>query len=224
MTIGDEAGSMTPRAVLFDLDGTLLDSNPYWHRAWLALTEQRAAHLPDGALDGLTGLATPVAVATVHQRLSWQADVTADVAWLEANVGAALRRHTTWLPGALELVRDVRAAGLTTGLVTSSSQDLVDSVLNGRRHLFDVVVSGDDVIEDERKPDPAPYLLAARRLGLRPADCIAVEDSATGVASATAAGCPVVHLGHTGPDCCTAVLPAPDLARLDVDTLRGAVA
>lgn len=211
---------MTRPAVLFDLDGTLLDSNPYWHEAWRALTEERAADLPDGALDGLVGLATPIAVATVHRRLRWQGDVTADVAWLEANVGAALRRHTTWLPGALEVVRDVKAAGLATGLVTSSSRDLVDSVLlDGRRPLFDVVVTGDDVGTAAMKPDPAPYRLAARRLGLRPADCVAIEDSATGVTSATAAGCPVIHLGHTGPDCCPTLLPAEDLARLDVESL-----
>ncbi|GAA0566507.1 HAD family hydrolase [Paractinoplanes ferrugineus] len=211
---------MSRRAVLFDLDGTLVDSNPYWFAAWRALTEERAADLPDGALDGLVGLATPIAVATVHRRLRWQGDVLADVAWLEANVGAALRRHTNWLPGALEVVRGVRAAGLPTGLVTSSSRALVDCVLpNGGGRLFDVIVTGDDVPEHERKPDPAPYRLAAHLLGRSASDCVAVEDSATGVASAIAAGCPVIHLGHTGPECCTTILPAQDLARLDVQTL-----
>jgi HAD superfamily hydrolase (TIGR01509 family) len=185
------------RAVLFDLDGTLLDSAPYWQTAWQALTIARFTELPDGVLDDLAGLSTPEAVATVHRRMRWDGDVPTDVAWLEANVSQALRRHVAWLPGALRLVSEVRAAGLATGLVTSSSRALVDSALPERRpDLFDVIVCGDDV--ERPKPDPAPYLHAAERLHLRPAECVAVEDSVAGVTSAAEAGCRVVHISHAG--------------------------
>jgi HAD superfamily hydrolase (TIGR01509 family) len=214
---GEGKRIVSPRAVLFDLDGTLLDSDPYWRQAWQALTTARHAEVPDGVLDGLTGLSTSDAVSTVHGRLRWDGDVATDVAWLEARVGEALRRHVAWLPGALRFVSEVRAAGLATALVTSSSRTLVDSVLPDRRpDLFDVIVCGDDV--SHPKPDPAPYLRAADLLGLSPADCVAVEDSPTGIASATAAGCIVVCIGYTEPPS-RAVISASALDDLNAATL-----
>ncbi|WP_433304794.1 HAD family hydrolase [Actinoplanes sp. CA-030573] len=209
---------MTYRAVLFDLDGTLLDSNAYWQAAHLALLASRIDEVPAGALDGLVGVSTPEAVTIVRQRVGWTSgEIGSDVRWLEQRVNTDLRRNVNWLPAALERVRQARSAGAATGLVTSSSQLLVDSVLHGdRAALFDVVVTGDDV--DRMKPDPQPYLIAAGRLGLPTGDCVAIEDSLLGVASAVAAGCSVVHLGHTGPECCSAA-PATDLARLDIRAL-----
>jgi HAD superfamily hydrolase (TIGR01509 family) len=209
------------RAVLFDLDGTLLDSHEYWQAAYRALLSSRLPHVPPGALDRLDGMSTPEAVALVRERVGWTAGgVAADVRWLEERVSADLRRRVTWLPAALDRVAQARAAGVATGLVTSSSRLLVDSVFSdGHAHLFDVVVCGDDVTR--MKPDPEPYLRAARGLGLPPRECVAIEDSATGVTSAVAAGCVVVHLGHTGRQCCAAA-PAIDLAGLDIGALVAA--
>jgi HAD superfamily hydrolase (TIGR01509 family) len=209
---------VSPLAVLFDLDGTLLDSDPYWRQAWEALTTARLTELPHGVLDGLAGLSTSDAVSTVHGRLRWDGDVAEDVAWLEAKVGEALRQHVAWLPGALRLVTEVRAAGLATALVTSSSRTLVDSILPDRRSdLFDVIVCGDDV--NHSKPDPAPYLRAAGLLGFNPSECVAVEDSPTGIASATAAGCQVVCIGNGGASYREAVISASALDDLNATTL-----
>jgi HAD superfamily hydrolase (TIGR01509 family) len=93
-------------------------------------------------------------------------------------------------PGARELLAEVAAAGLPYALVTSSQRAFAEAVLAGTGFRFPVVVCGEDV--PATKPDPAPYLLAAKLLDVEPARCTALEDSPNGVASATAAGCLVV--------------------------------
>jgi HAD superfamily hydrolase (TIGR01509 family) len=200
---------MRPRAVLFDLDGTLHDSDPVWHAALLALAERHELVAVEGDFAGLQGLSTPEAVGLVHGRLGVTAgNVPGDVRWLEERVARDLADRPAWHPGALDLVRDVRAAGVPTALVTSSSRILVDSLLTGPpAALFDTVVSGDDV--EHVKPHPEPYLLAATQLRLDPAACVAVEDSPVGTASATAAGCHVVDISRL-----------PDRLALTLDLLR----
>ncbi|MFG1606140.1 HAD family hydrolase [Actinoplanes sp. NPDC049265] len=200
---------MRPQAVFFDLDGTLHDSDPVWQDAMFALAERHEAVAVTGAFDGLQGLSTPEAVALVRGRLGVAGgDVPGDVRWLEERVSRALAEQPAWHPGALDLVREVRAAGVPTALVTSSSRILVDSLLTGpAAALFDIVVNGDDVARV--KPHPEPYRLAAARLGVDPAGCVAVEDSPAGTASAAAAGCHVVDISRL-----------PDRVALNLDLLR----
>ena len=93
-------------------------------------------------------------------------------------------------PGARELLAQVAAAGLPHALVTSSERRFMDAVLARTGLRFDVLVCADDV--SMTKPDPEPYLLAAKLLGAAPASCVALEDSPNGVASAEAAGCHVI--------------------------------
>ena len=104
-----------------------------------------------------------------------------------------------WMPGARRLLEETSAAGVPRALVSSSLRVVVDAVLDaiGREHL-PVTVSGDDVART--KPYPDPYLLAARTLGVDPADCVALEDSATGAASARAAGCYTVAVPSLADD------------------------
>jgi HAD superfamily hydrolase (TIGR01509 family) len=101
------------------------------------------------------------------------------------------RGPVEWMPGAQRLLAEVAAAGVPRALVSSSRRPVVDAVLDAvGRELLPVTVSGDDV--QRTKPHPDPYLLAARRLGVDPRACVALEDSATGAASARAAGCVTV--------------------------------
>ena len=111
---------------------------------------------------------------------------------------ASVRREIPWRPGARELLADCRAYGSPTALVTMSWRRFATEVVEALPPAsFDTVVVGDDVAKG--KPHPDPYLLAAERLGVDPRDCLAVEDSPTGVASALAAGCTVLAVPHIVP-------------------------
>ncbi|MEH0932283.1 HAD family hydrolase [Micromonospora sp. CPCC 205558] len=204
-------------AVLFDLDGTLVDTAPIWWSALGALIDARQP-VPAGATDGLLGLTALEAVTTIHRRFGWSGlDPAEDVAEVEVAVRQRYRDGaTSWHAEGLHLIAALRADGVPVGLVTSSSRYILDALMVHRgAPRFDVVVCGDDV--QRTKPAPDPYLLAARRLGLPPARCAVVEDSPTGLASAVAAGCPVVMIGDHGQP---PVVQVASLGRLTVPTLR----
>ena len=210
------------KAVLWDLDGTLIDSEGPWFVAIQQLVaayglewtdEDRVRtigqHLPDSAAElRLRGVDLPADV--IIERLSDQ-------------VSAWLVETQPFAPGALALVAGCAEAGLMQGLVTMSYRRMVDplvavvhqSVPGG----FGVVVTGDAV--SRGKPFPDPYWQAVSALGLTPADCLAIEDSPTGVASALAAG--VTTVAVPGP-AEIVVRPrlsrVPSLADLDVARLR----
>ncbi|WP_432995345.1 HAD family hydrolase [Dactylosporangium sp. CA-233914] len=186
-------------AVLFDLDGTLIDSEPVWAAANSRLLRSRHAEMTDEILHNLSGLDSTLAMRYLHDRFGWvDLDVTGDVAWVENQVRQEYAEGVNWLPGARELLAAVRREGLAIGLVTSTYRTLVSYVLaDAGPDCFDVVVCGDDE-GLAPKPAPAPYRRAMQLLDLPASACIAVEDSARGVASALAAGCRVVHVSRHG--------------------------
>jgi HAD superfamily hydrolase (TIGR01509 family) len=155
-------------------------------------------------------LARAARPATPRQVEPWQAD------GMLARVAAG---RVTTRPGARELLSSVTAAGIPNALVTSSQRDFAEAVLDSTGLRFPVVVTGDDVAS--LKPHPEPYLRAAGLLGVDAARCVALEDSPTGVASASAAGCFVVAVPSLAP-----VEPAPgrvivaSLANVGLETLR----
>lgn len=209
-------------AVFFDLDGTLIESGRVWDDAMVALAAGQGAVVPAHVLALTQGLTSRAAMKLVHGYLSWpDRDVAADVAWVEARVRDIYQDQVRWRPGALALVRRVRAAGISTGLVTSTNRELVELVLaTVRPDDFDVVVSLNDVRRP--KPDPEPYRTAAARLRVPPARCVAIEDSAPGAASARAAGCRIVHVG-AGP-AGEHDLAVESLVDVDLDLLTSLVA
>jgi HAD superfamily hydrolase (TIGR01509 family) len=185
-------------AVLFDMDGVLVDSEPVWFEVETALVEgmggtwsrEDQAKCIGGTVDWfcryvieLTGSArTPDDV---------QEEVLASMA---ARFTDALTIHD----GALELVDAVRERGARTALVTSSYRVLVDPALHWLgAHRFDAVITGDEVRSG--KPHPEPYLTACRAVGVDPSAAVVVEDSSSGVRSALAAGCAVVVVPSVAP-------------------------
>jgi HAD superfamily hydrolase (TIGR01509 family) len=182
----------SPAAVLFDMDGTLVDSEKVWDVALYELATRAGGTLSDAGRRAMVGGSMAQTMRIMRDELGQpQRDSAPDVAWLEARVHELFGAGLQWRPGARELLAAVRAAGLPTALVTSTGRKLVEVALETLgRDNFDVVVCGDEVAR--QKPDPTPYLTAAELLGVAVGDCVAIEDSPAGVASAHASGAAVL--------------------------------
>jgi HAD superfamily hydrolase (TIGR01509 family) len=190
-----------PAAVLWDMDGTLVDTEPYWMQAEDELVSAWGGQWSHE--DALTLVGAGLwHSARVLQGRGVQLTEDEIVDHLTDRVLEQIETiGTPWRAGARELLAELRGAGVKTALVTMSVRRMAEHVagqlgFNG----FDTVVSGDDVTH--AKPHPEPYLVAAERLGVDPADCIAIEDSAPGTASAVAAGAVVIAVPF--------VLPLPE--------------
>jgi HAD superfamily hydrolase (TIGR01509 family) len=166
------------------MDGTLIDTEPLWMAAEVALTSRFAVPWTAQDAAAMIGSAMTSAAAVLQER-GVDLPVPQIVDELNAYVASAVSDDVPWQPGARDLLATVRAAGVPTALVTSSYRTLAEpfAVAAGG---FDVVVGGDDV--SRAKPDPEPYLTAARLLGVDVERCVALEDSRAGTASAVASG------------------------------------
>lgn len=197
-------------AVLWDLDGTLIDSEPAWLAAARAVAAEHRQELGDAALQGLVGL-TARAMGEVLADAGVPLDPEVCARELSARVAAEHTSGVTWRPGARELLHDLAAAGVPQALVTMSGPGLVAPVLDVLpAKTFAVVVTVDDVARP--KPAPDAYVLAADRLGVDVARCVAVDDSAPGVAAAVASGAATVAVPlHTPVAAAGAAALWPDL-------------
>lgn len=185
-----------PAAVLWDMDGTLVDSEPYWilSETKLASEYQFAWGEEDG--HSLIGLSLYDSAQIIRSKVGI-ADLSDEqiIDRLTTAVVEQLGERLPWRPGALELLTELRAHGIKTALVTMSMRRMATAVADSIGFpAFDVVVAGDDVTRG--KPHPEPYLRAAELLGVAASDCVAIEDSRTGVASAEAAGCFTIGVPH----------------------------
>jgi HAD superfamily hydrolase (TIGR01509 family) len=208
-------------AVLFDMDGTLVDSEKVWDVGLTELAHRYGGQLSAAARARMVGTSMTESMSILHADLGqpWR-EPRASVEWLEERVKELFADGLVWRPGASELLAEAHAAGIPMALVTATRRHLVDVALQtiGRSH-FGAVVCGDEV--DETKPHPLPYLTAAALLGVDIRRCVAIEDSPTGVASARAAGavvlavpCEVDLRGTEG------VHLVPSLSGVDVGYLR----
>ena len=219
---GAAAGRMTgPTAVLFDMDGTLLDSEPLWDTALRDLAERLGGVLSDWARQAMIGRNARDSMAIFYRDLGLAGqDRRGDHAWVVDRMAQLFATDLTWQPGAAELVAQVRAAGIPTALVTSTHRRLVEVALRTLlgRETFDAVVCGNEVTAP--KPHPESYLTAAERLGVPIGRCVAIEDSPAGVASAQAAGAVVVGVrGEVALPVVGGVELVGSLAEVDLDWL-----
>jgi HAD superfamily hydrolase (TIGR01509 family) len=185
-----------PAAVLWDLDGTLLDSEKLWDIPLYELTEKLGGELSLATRQAMVGTNVKRTLDLLYAEVGIDSpsdEQLADgAAWIDRRMAEVFRGSLPWRPGAREALTTVREAGFAMALVTSTERDLTEIALDTiGRALFDTTVCGDEV-DGLNKPLPEPYLRAARRLGVDPAACVAIEDSPTGTESAVAAGCTVL--------------------------------
>ena len=176
-----------PAAVLFDLDGTLVDSEHYWMLSERKLADEHGAEWSQSDGIDLIGMSLYDSSVIIGRKLGSALAPEEIIDRLTAVVIEQLQVALPWRPGARELLFELRQAGIKTALVTMSMRRMALAVADAVGfEAFDVVVAGDDV--EFGKPHPEAYLKAAELLGVDPADCIAIEDSVPGLASAEAAG------------------------------------
>ncbi|WP_282858040.1 HAD family hydrolase [Pseudoclavibacter helvolus] len=189
------APSKLPAAVLWDMDGTIVDTEQYWQTAQLnLLADHGLPPLTEEQELGMVGSSMADA-AEFFAGLGVELKPGEIVDHMNATVMASILKELDWRPGALELLEALHAAGVPNALVTNSTRILADAVVSTLEDpLFTIVIAGDEV--ENGKPHPEPYLRAAEQLGVAPERCVAVEDSQRGLEAARAAGCATIGIPH----------------------------
>jgi HAD superfamily hydrolase (TIGR01509 family) len=182
------------RAVLWDMDGTLVDSEKLWDISLAALYEHLGSTLTPEVRASMVGSSADNTMRIVFADLALEPD-PAEMArtsdWLHDYTADLFEQGLPWCPGARELLEALAADGTPMALVTNTQRPLTERALNSiGRQYFSATVCGDEVARG--KPAPDPYLRAASLLGFQPDHCLAIEDSVTGAASADSAGCRVL--------------------------------
>ena len=195
------------------MDGTLVDTEPYWMECEHELVAVFGGTWTDDDARSIIGFDLLDAGVVLRDRGGVDLEPEEIVERLLDGVIARVREHVPWRPGARRLLSELNELEVPCALVTMSWSRLADAIVEALAPItFQAVVTGDAV--EHGKPHPEPYLLAAERLGVDPVQCVAIEDSPTGVQSAGAAGCVVVAVPHIVPI-------EPGAGRIIVPTLKG---
>ena len=181
------------RAVIFDLDGVLVDSEQVWDAARRQLTEDSSGRWSESATQDMMGMSSIEWSRYMHEELGVKMPPEEISAAVVKRIEGLYREHLPLIPGAREAVERV-AARWPLGLASSANRPVIEVVLelSGLEDFFEITISSEEVAHG--KPAPDVYLEAARRLRVDPALCAAVEDSSSGILSAHAAGMRVVAI------------------------------
>lgn len=182
------------KAVLFDMDGTLVDSEKLWEVALQVLYSRLGGELTPAVRESTVGGSAESLMQIIYTDLGLNPDadeMAAHSDWLHDYTADLFDGGLPWCDGARELLDTLADSAVPMALVTNTRRALTERALDSiGRHYFAASVCGDEVVR--AKPAPDPYQRAAALLGFDPAQCLAIEDSVTGAASAEDAGCPVL--------------------------------
>ncbi|WP_412078481.1 HAD family hydrolase [Streptomyces xanthophaeus] len=212
------------QAVLLDMDGTLVDTEGFWWDVEAEVFAELGHRLEDSWRDIVVGGPMSRSAAFLIESTGAAISVGELSVLLNERFEARIADQVPLMPGAERLLSELARHNVPTALVSASHRRVIDQVLlTLGRDRFTMTVAGDEVTRT--KPHPDPYLLAARTLGAHPARCAVIEDTATGVAAAEAAGCRVVAVPSVG-----LIPPAPgrtivrSLEDVDLSFLRSLIA
>lgn len=215
------------KAVLFDMDGTLVETEQHWGVALFEMAARLGGSMSSSARERTVGASMDTAMEVLYADLRVprsDQQLRADARWVELRAQELMSEGISWRPGARELVREVRDAGLPTALVTTTGRDVASVVLDRITadlggDPFDLTLCGDEV--RARKPDPAPYRQAMAALGVPASASVVVEDSLAGVTAGLAAGAIVVGVPSLQPlDATPGLTLLPTLAGVGLAELR----
>jgi beta-phosphoglucomutase family hydrolase len=211
------------KAVLFDWDGVVIDSSPQHERSWELLAAAESLPLPEGHFKRGFGKKNETIIPDI---LGWTRD-SAEIQRLARLKEKTYRRlvaesGVNILPGARELLVALRAEKIPCAVASSTPRENLDAIFaaTGLDACFDAVVCGDDV--ENGKPAPDIFLLASKKLGVAPGDCVVIEDAHAGIEAALRAGMPVLAVATTHPvaDLGAATAAIESLATANPDLLR----
>lgn len=183
-------------AIIFDMDGVLIDSEPNWKIAEVEIFRELGVPLTEAMTRQTTGLRIDACVEYWRERYPFGGDAAEISAEITGKMADWARSSGAPLPGVATAIAIVRRQRIPLGLATSSDFSLIEAVLErlDLEDAFSAIASASEV--DCGKPDPAVYRLCARRLGYAADQCIAIEDSVAGVQSATGAGMKCIAVGE----------------------------
>jgi beta-phosphoglucomutase len=189
-----------PAALVFDMDGVLVDSNPFHLQKWVELLNEH--HIPFNPSDlprTILGQRNDTALRFYFGPASSDEECRRLSEALEARFRSAFAPHAKPLPGLARLIAECDAVGIPMAVASSATAKNIEFIVDalGFRRYFRYLISGDEVTRP--KPDPEIYLAAAQRLGVTPESCVAFEDSPVGIESAKRAGMKCVGIASTFP-------------------------
>ncbi len=182
------------KAVIFDNDGTILDSEEIHHSIERQIVEKYGKKIPEELIDELRGRTENVFWKTICKELGLEID------WQElkkqkAEIYIKKLEELRLFSGAKELIKSLKEKGIKVAVASSTQKEWLNKILKIHRLDFDVVISGEFI--EKSKPEPDIYLVAAEKLDLKPEECLAIEDTVSGVEAVKRAGMKCVAVTHT---------------------------